>query len=409
MRVPKVHEVALLSSSLIMFSVLALAASPDFEAQTLDGQTVIGRIARLDTQELVLDAPDGQVRFKISALQQVVRKTAPPDERKAAVRVELMDGSMLSGGRYTVHENMAELVSPSGVLTSLPTRLVRSVRFSVGGDAKLTQQWSEIVETKAAGDLLVIRANGALDYLEGVQLDIDDETCRFELDKEVKPVKRAKVEGIVYFHPAPADVREPRGHVALADGGRVALASLELADETVKLSTVAGVALEIPIGQISRFDFSSGKIAYLSDLEPESVAQVPLLGFAEEPQAVREFYHFRRDLGFEHKPLRLDGRVYHKGLSLASRATLVYKLPGKFRWFKATVGIDDSVRATGDVHVEIKTDGNVLWQADVRGGEAARELELEIGTAKRLEILVDYGAGLDIGDRLDLCDARVTK
>jgi hypothetical protein len=45
----------------------------------------------------------------------------------------------------------------------------------------------------------------------------------------------------------------------------------------------------------------------------------------------------------------------------------------------------------------------------VKGNEAPRELALEIAGAKRIEILVDYGAGLDVGDRLNLCDIRVTK
>ena len=64
---------------------------------------------------------------------------------------------------------------------------------------------------------------------------------------------------------------------------------------------------------------------------------------------------------------------------------------------------------TGDVHVAIKGDGKVLWEGDVRGADPARELELEIADVKRLEILVDYGGGLDVGDWLDLCDVRVTK
>jgi hypothetical protein len=117
-------------------------------------------------------------------------------------------------------------------------------------------------------------------------------------------------------------------------------------------------------------------------------------------------YKYRRDIGFEQNPLRLDGKSYRKGLSLASRSTLVYKLPGKFRLFRGTIGIDDSVRETGDVHLAIKGDGKTLWEGEVRGTDPARELELEIGGVKRLEVLVDYGGGLDIGDRLDLCEAE---
>jgi alpha-galactosidase len=121
------------------------------------------------------------------------------------------------------------------------------------------------------------------------------------------------------------------------------------------------------------------------------------------------FYAYRRDVGFEQNPLRLDGKEYKKGLALASRTELVYKLPGKFRMFRATVGIDDRVRDTGSVHVEIRGDGKPLWQADVRGTEPARELELQIAGVKLLEIVADFGENLDVGDRLVLGEAQVTK
>ncbi|HEV3138125.1 MAG TPA: NPCBM/NEW2 domain-containing protein, partial [Pirellulales bacterium] len=122
-----------------------------------------------------------------------------------------------------------------------------------------------------------------------------------------------------------------------------------------------------------------------------------------------DFFHYHRDIGFDQSPLRLNGQTYRKGLALQSRTALSYKLPGKFRALKAVMGIDDSVRDAGSVRVEIKGDGKVLWQGDVRGTEPARELELNLSGVRRLDILADFGEDLDIGDRLDLCDARVTK
>jgi hypothetical protein len=184
---------------------------------------------------------------------------------------------------------------------------------------------------------------------------------------------------------------------------------MDLKDGQVTASTLAGTSHAMPLERVARFDFSSGKIAYLSDLEPENVAFTPLFSFKEQQPGLLEYYAYRRDMGFDRNPLRLDGKVYKKGLSLASRTQLTYKLPGKFRLLRATVGIDDAVRDTGSVKVEIKGDGKTLWQADVRGSEPARELELEIAGVKRLEILADYGEGLDVGDRLDLAEAQVTK
>jgi hypothetical protein len=396
----------------LVLSAALLGAAADFEALSLDGKSAVGQIASLDTQRLVLRTAEGDTTFPLGTLATLSRLPAKPaDERKVTLWVELVDGSGLAATDYTVQGGMAKVTLSLGAGITLPTRAIQWVRFAppAAGDAKLNEQWSGIVRTEATGDLLVVRKNGALDYLEGVQGDIDAETCSFELDKEVIPVKRPKVEGIIYFHPTTAELPEAIGQLITVDGSRLVLRSIDLAGEALKITTPGVMSIGIPLELVARCDFSSGKIAYLSDLPVESASYVPFLGLKEAPAALTEFYHFRRDESFEQNPLRLDGKVYRKGLSLQSRSVLSYKLPGKFRIFKAIAGIDDSVRETGNVHLEIKGDGKILWQGEVRGADAPHELEVDVAGVKRLEILVDYGADLDIGDRLDLCEARVTK
>ena len=115
-------------------------------------------------------------------------------------------------------------------------------------------------------------------------------------------------------------------------------------------------------------------------------------------------------MGFEQNPLKLDGKTFRKGLALASRTELVYRLPGKFRLFRATAGhrrqrATSRQRAVGDQRRRQDRCGKARSAASSR----PRTLELELGGVKRLEILADYGEDLDVGDRLDLGDAQVTK
>lgn len=396
----------------ILLAAALVTGADTFEVQTLDGQSAAGQIAALNPQELVLETDQGPATFALANLAVLARQPAAPiSTRGANLWVELIDGSSLAGVEFTVASTTARIGLTGDATLELPTRSIRWVRFGAPDryDPKLTKQWSEIAATKAAGDLLVVRKSGALDYLEGVLRDADAETCHFELDGDDVPVKRAKIEGLVYAHPQPVELALPIGQLVAIDGSRWQAQRLELADGRVTVSTPAGTSHVVPLADVARFDFSSGKIVYLSDLEPESVAFTPLFGFEQPPQGLLEFYAYRRDTGFEHQALRLDGTVYRKGLSLASRTELVYKLPGKFRLFRATVGVDDNVRATGSVRVEIKGDDKTLWQADVRGTEPAQELELDISGVKRLAIVADYGEALDVGDRLDLAEVRVTK
>jgi hypothetical protein len=392
---------------------VALAAGPaPFEVQALDGQSAVGQISALNGQELVLETDSGRVTFPLGKLAALARKPAAPlQPPHASLWVELVDHSGMTATEYTVAGGKAQVRTPLGAPHEITTRLIRSVRFSPpgAGDPKLAKQWSEIAETKAAGDLVVVRKNEALDYLEGVLRDIDANTCQFELDGEVIRVNRAKIEGLVYAHPQPAELPEALGKLVTTDGSRYEFQKIELADGQLNVTTRADTSHKLPLEAVARFDFSSGKIAYLSDLEPESVQYTPLFNFTRPSPGLLAFYSYRRDVGFEQNPLRLDGKEYRKGLALASRTELVYKLPERFRLFRSTVGIDDSVRDTGSVHLEIRGDGKSLWSSEVSGGEPAKPLELEIAGVKRLAIVADYGEKLDVGDRLVLGEAQVTK
>ena len=389
----------------------ALATGAPFEAQPLAGDVVVGELRALSTQELVLETAGGPVTLPLTKLATLSPQTPVPPTVATAVLVELLDGSALTAGDYAAVKGQARLRGPGDATLEIPTRAIRSVRFEASGGQTpaIDKQWSEIRDTKAAGDLLVVRKDDALDYLEGVVGEIDAETCQFELDGETIPVKRAKIAGIVYAHPAAAELPEPIGQLATSGGARLQLKSIELSGDLFKLESTAGTKHEVPLAEATRFDFTSGKIAFLSDLEPESVTFTPLVGFEQPPQGLLGFYEYRRDVGFEQSPLRLKGKVFGKGLALATRTELVYKLPGKFRLFRSTVGIDDSTRETGSVRLSIKADGKVLWEGDVRGTDPAQQLELDVAGVRRLEILADYGEGLDVGDRLDLGDAQVTK
>ena len=131
---------------------------------------------------------------------------------------------------------MAQLVLGGGAKLEVPTRAIRWVRFAAAADAdeKLTKQWSEITETKADGDLLVVRKSGALDYLEGRAGDIDAETCKFELDKNWSRSSGPRSRAWSTSIPAAAELPEAVGQLLAVDGSRLAIGKVELADGSDK-------------------------------------------------------------------------------------------------------------------------------------------------------------------------------
>jgi hypothetical protein len=108
---------------------------------------------------------------------------------------------------------------------------------------------------------------------------------------------------------------------------------------------------------------------------------------------------------------RLAGKRYDSGLALHSPATLVYRVPEGFRKLHAVAGVDDSVIAPGHFVLQILGDGKVLARHEFHGSEQRGPvtIDLDLAGVRRISIVVDPADGQDIGDQLNLCDARLTK
>jgi hypothetical protein len=398
-------------SSLLILSLLA-AVGPEVQVQTSDQQTIQGTLTGIDEAGLAVRVGQQDRRFALNTLLSVsLPASSSLNPEKYNTLVELTDRSLLAATDYQVTGDAARVVLVGGARVEVPTRAIRSVRFQAAGerDEKSNKQWSEIVESKATADLLVVRKKGSLDYLEGVLQDLNSESLKFELDREPINVKRPKIEGLVYYHSAGEALPEPICEVSAIGGTRLSVRSVRLSDGQFKIVTTAGASLTFQADQASELDFSAGKVRYLSDLETETAEYTPFFATKEPLPVLMDFFRLRQDVGLEQGPLKLDGKTFRKGLAVHSRSRLAYRLPGEFNRLTAVVGIDDNVREGGNARLEIKGDGRSLWQGTVRGTEPAQNVDIAVAGVRRLEIIVDYGDDLDIADHVDLCDAKVTK
>lgn len=392
--------------------VAAVLSAPQFDLQTIGGESAQGSITALDSERVVVETTSGRQELPVKALLTIIAHgtVRPPD--RAAVVVELTDGSTLAAKQFTSTAGMATVTLIDGEQVELSLKVLHSVRFVDPTDkaGKLDAAWNEYAASKPAGDLLVIRKKGALDSTDGVVGDVSDETVAFTLDGDKIDVKRTKVEGILYAQTGADELPEAVCAVTSASGSLLQCNTLSLKDGKLGLKTPAGLSTTLPLDGVTKIDFSGGKIVYLSDLEPDAFNYQSYFATDQPVAVLSDFYRLRRNVGLEGNSLRLDGRTYTKGLALHSRSVVAYRLPGKFRLFTATVGIDDNARdGGGDVALAITGDGKSLWKGSVRGNEAAQTLELDVSGIKRLEITADFGEGQDVADHLDLCDAKVMK
>lgn len=403
----------------LLLSVVLMAADPagelPVEVRTLDGQTQSGLLLKLDDQRLVLRVGDDELPIGLDGLLAVeFASTAarpPAATQPAAVIVQLRDRSRLDCQEIAATAENAQLRLLDGAQAELATAGVEWIRFPTPS-AAVTAEWERIVEVKTAGDLIVVRKGDALDYLEGIIRSIQPDVVEFELDGEVLPVKRAKVEGLRFFRPAQAELPQPICLVYRANGAPpLPAAKAEIAAAGLMVQTPGGLRLELPWDRVKRLDYSQGKIVFLSDLEwdPQLYERQAYFGGTAPIAEGLDLFAPQRDRALDGKPLVLDRRSYSKGLALHSRTRLVYRLPGAYRRFQALAGIDDRTDDQGDVRLVIEGDGRELYAANISGADRAVELDLDITGVKRLSILCDFGKDWDVADHLILAEAKVIK
>jgi hypothetical protein len=252
-------------------------------------------------------------------------------------------------------------------------------------------------------------AKAGLDFLEGIIGDVTPETVSFTLDGDALPVNRNKIDSLVYVQRGEAELPTPVAVVDDYTGGQYQAKDLKLADGQLSIVTLSDLTIVRPLEQVRKFDFSSGKLQYLSDLKPESVSVTPFVELPKQFPALAQYFAPRFDQGRDDPALRLDGKSYTKGISLHSRTELTYRVPAKSRKFLALAGIDDSVGSEGHVTVKISGDGKELYSGNFSGADKAVPLEIDVAGVRKLTILVDYGQDLDVGDYFDLAEARIVK
>lgn len=382
---------------------------PEVELRTVGGQSVKGALLELDAQHSAIRTSAGRTQWELRDLAAIL-VLGPSDRPSAApaVSVEMVDGTKLAAETFTAEKGRANVKVAGGDVVELSGEDIRWVRFAPPTDA-IAAQWSKIIEGDNVGDLLVVKRDEGIDYHRGVLHGVTGETVEFEMEGERLPVRRSKVYGLVYHHPAGRELAEPIGSLQDRTGSVWTLRTVALKDDQIEWTTALGVKQKRPLAAVTRLDFSHGKVVYLSDLEPDSVQWVPYFGMGKEIPSRIAWCAPHKDRNLQSGPLQIDGRRYAKGLALHSRTEMVFRLAAPYRRFVASVGIDDTARPRGSVRLVIRGDDRILFDAEVAGMDPVKPVELDMTGVRRLTILADFGEDLDIGDYLDLCEARLLK
>lgn len=416
----------------LLASASALAAPPQVHVKTLQGQTTTGRLAALTANEITLQSSAGEKTIPSQDILWIDLPASQPVTEKPAVWLDLVDGGALTALAYSSASGTARIELTSAITVEMPTRAIRAVRFRQQTSAALAGQWREISRATATGDTVVIRKSAAraadpdanqpaanpepsLDQLEGTVLAVGPDSVQFEFENEKINVRRDKLEGLIYFQPVKRDFAQPLCRLIDTGGSTWLVREFNLTGDNLSVTTLGGVTFPAPLTAVARLDFSAGNILFLSSLEPDSGGDEPVISLQPAGMANKfgRLFHLRAAPPLGADAFRLAGTRYDSGLSLHSPLTLVYRVPEGFRWFRAIAGVDDSIVTPGNFTLVIKGDGQELLRHDFSSDSSATRsplpLDLDVSKVRRLTILLDPADGQDIGDQLNLCEARFTK
>lgn len=385
---------------------ILLADLPQVQVETLKSGPTSGALKQLSSTQLAV----GDKNLPLSDVLEI-RFPAPAPTAAGTpatptpIEVALSDGTRFQATALGFTKGECKVTSAKFGELLIKKAALKSLRLQAE-DPMFQDAWLKLLAKESKKDLIVVRKENKLDFIAGVAGEITDTTVNFLVDGEEFPARRDAVYGVIY-QPTP-----PPGKlvvtVELQGADQLNSKLITIKDEKCQVVTVSGLTVPVPLDQLKSLDFTAGKIRHLSQMDPIDVQYTPVFE-KDRPYEYRR--NFSGPLGYL-VPITLEGKAYSKGLAIHSKTLLKYRLSGEYRRFQAVMGIDDFTGQggrLGDVHVKISGDSKTLYEGDAKWSDSPVPLDLDISGIRDLVILVDFGGNLDIGDWLDLADAKVSK
>lgn len=379
--------------------LLAMVSAPQVEISTIEGTRHSGTLTSVDAKFWKIDADGKAVEVAMASILEA-RLDAKSDSVPASPHeTVLTDGSRIGTASVALSGDKLTIAAASTDAIEIPRSAVGNIRLAES-PSSVDDQWTELLDRERREDWLVLRKQDKLDFVPGVISKINETHVFLLLDGDTVPVLRAKVFGVI-LRQRQSSKTESTGIIELVSGDRLAVRSVISKGSDFSLQLAAGPSIVVPMKGVRVFDFSAGKLTWLSSLKPRDIKH--------EFRFIDPAAPLKNDKDVWGDELQLGNQTFSRGVCLRSKTVVRYRLNGDYSRFVSLMGIQHGY--AGDVHVEMSVDGQRLLTRDVTPqDEAPFEVELDVSGKFVLEIQVDYGkVESDIGDHLVLAEARLLK
>ncbi|MBN1491872.1 MAG: NPCBM/NEW2 domain-containing protein [Phycisphaerae bacterium] len=311
----------------------------------------------------------------------------------------LADDSVIRGELLESGEGAVQIRTALLGLLTLRFSQLRAIRLGAVADQSEAQaEYERWLDRGSAGnDVLIAVRDERVTAVRGALVAIGPDEGRFTFQDKTLPIRAGTVYAVV-FGAALATGSPSAATVVLRDGTRLASTTAGADAQTIQLRREGKAFATVPITSIEHIAFHSPRVTFASDM--------PNVGTHFEP-FLRTPWPIRRDRSVSNGPIRLGGVTYDKGFGVHSRSELTFDLDETYTRFAAVIGIDDAVRPRGNVVFRVFADDRTAYDSGpVTGTDAPKPILVDIGGARRVRLVVEYGDELDLADHADWGNAR---
>jgi hypothetical protein len=380
-------ETAPFSPTLVLVDdTLVSAPSLSMEDGRVTGNGVPADLTLDDLRKIVTHGEDEYLTSEISF--------DPP------IIVELRPSGRLRAKKIAIGDEKIKLEWRPGPPLELPIDIVRGLQIVSLADAK---EFEESLATPAPtlDRVLIKNDDGHLSSISGLVESLDADNLTLDVNGTKRSLARSKLSGIIFAQPAPS-TQKPRCTIKFRDGSELAGDKLSLADGKGILAISPHAESRFNWPDVHEVSIRSPRLEYLSDWPSLNEEQTPI---------VTPPFPVQRDKSVSGGRLRVGlAEHFDKGLGVHARSAITFALAGKWDTFKAKIGLDDEAGGKGDCLFQVLADGKSIYEQRKTGHDVGTtEVKLSITGCQELTLLVEPGAGLDMADHANWCDARLIK
>ncbi len=385
--------------ALAVLVVVVAPAAPD-ELKTLDGKSIVGTVMSLTNSEVVVKTPKGDEKVPLAQVLALDLRAVKGIGAERYSDVRLLDDTVLHCAKVAFKGKEVQLGLPAGTTIALPVNFVVSVLHNAQ-DGAIRKKWDELASPKAKKDRIVVVKNGELNPLEGTfgEVDAEGKTIQFRRETgEVLAIPLDRLDGMI-FHRLEVPQDNPLCRVLDSQGNSLVAVKLAFDGKKYLVTTSFGAKIPFEAESLAKFDFNMGKLTYVSELEPSK--ETPGEGISGKGQ------FFKID---PNRPILMEGTSYGRGLWMKAPYVIEYDLAGKYKEFKALLGVDPEFLGESKAVVKIFCDAEPEPLLSVVPARKVRPVAVIVKNVTKLKIVIEPSNPPDnTGAHAVLAEARVSQ